>query len=266
MHPLPQKLLYLWQQASDSSWSQCKAVLPEMISPCWVHSRGIPFECFFPPTTTKPCFSLSAHLSEYLLHIKIQQRTTKKNHVCTKPQSVSRRIKTTKATPICRQPQNWDEIQVWYGSGGLELCGMSTEYTAGFYRYCEMYTMERKAQQIGMKLVHSQDWDHNPCSTLKVLKLVTLIHHKLHVYKVKCPAKWDYSANNAVLDGAAKGHKSQWDDYVSQLLRLITRFAFQYLVIWGGFSVGMKPTDRNVLFPKRPGPTSESSLKSSFSV
>lgn len=78
MHPLPQKLLYLWQQASDSSWSQCKAVLTEMISPCWVHSRGIPFECFFPPTTTKPCFSLSAHLSEYLLLIKIQQRTTKK--------------------------------------------------------------------------------------------------------------------------------------------------------------------------------------------
>lgn len=112
-------------------------------------------------------------------------------------------------------------------------------------------TMEREARQIGIKLVHNQDWDHNPSSTLEVLKLVKLIHHKLRVYKVKRPAKWDYSANNAVLDGAVKGHNSQWDDCVSQLLRLITRFTFRYLVILGGFSVGMKPTDRNILLPKK---------------
>lgn len=70
---------------------------------------------------------------------------------------------------------------------------MSTEYTAGFSRCCELPqntgTKEREAQQIAIELVHTQDWDHNPCSTLEVLKLVKVIHCKLHVYKVKCPAK-----------------------------------------------------------------------------
>lgn len=117
-----------------------------------------------------------------------------------------------------------------------------SKHTAGFFRYCELPrntgTMEREAEQIGIKLVHSQDWDHNPCSTLEVLKLLKVIHRKLCVYKVKCPAKWDYSANNAVLDGAVKGHNSRWDDYVSQLLRLITRFTFSVSSSFGWLQFG----------------------------
>lgn len=203
-------------------------------------------------------------LPEYHKTAAFQQRELpKESHMCTKPQSISRTIKTIKATPVCRQLHNWDELQVWCGSDALGLCGMSTEHRlfplpAGrqshttlllypstllaFFRYCELPrntgTMEREAEQIGIKLVHSQDWDHNPCSTLEVLKLVKVIHHKLCVYKVKCPAKWDYSANNAVLDGAVKGHNSRWDDYVSQLLRLITRFTFSVSSYFGWLQFG----------------------------
>lgn len=54
--------------------------------PCWDHSRVIPFECFLPPTTTTPCFSLSVHLSEYFLHITRQlpsnSESYQKNHTC----------------------------------------------------------------------------------------------------------------------------------------------------------------------------------------
>lgn len=199
-------------------------------------------------------FSLSLHLSEHFLPTKGQLPSNQKHHTCTKPRSISRRTKTTKATPACSEPlsemssRSDVDLMPWTCVGWAQSTLLAFTGVVNSHRTLA----QGKGKHRNWNKACSQSaLGSQPLFYSEVLKLVKLIHHKLCVYKVKCPGKWDCSANNAVLDGAVKGRNSRWDDYVSQLLRWITKFTFQYLVILGDFSLGMKPTDRNILFLKR---------------
>lgn len=156
--------------ASDSNWSQCKAVLSEMEFPFWEHSRVIPLECFFPPSTTTPWFFLC--LFTYLNTSCLSKGSclpTKKNPICTKP-SISRWAKTTKATPACSKPLSETssrsdvDLMPWpvWGEHRLHFWLLQVLWTA-----TEHWHRGKGSTEIGIKLVHSQQWDHNPCSTLK---------------------------------------------------------------------------------------------------
>lgn len=231
--------------ASDSNWSQCKAVLSEIEFPCWEHSRVIPLECFFPPSTTTPWFFLClfTYLNTSCLSKGSCLPTKKIPYAKTKYFKMSQ---NNQGHPSLQQTPKWDELQVWCGSDALTCVRWAQITLLAFTGVvnCHRTLAQGKGKHRNWNKACSQSAvGSQPLFYSEVLKLVKLIHHKLCVYKVKCPGKWDCSANNAVLDGAVKGHNSQWDDYVSQLLRWITKFTFQYLVILGGFSLGMKLTE-----------------------
>lgn len=239
-HPLPQKLFSLWPQiVTGVNVKQCcqKWNFPSGSTAEWFHWSvsslpAPPHPGFF--FVSSPIWILPAYQ-------KAAAFQPKKSHMHkTKYFKVSQ---NNQGHPSLQQTPKWDELQVWCGSDALTCVRWAQITLLAFTGVvnCHRTLAQGKGKHRNWNKACSQSAaGSQPLFYSEVLKLVKLIHHKLCVYKVKCPGKWDCSANNAVLDGAVKGHNSQWDDYVSQLLRWITKFTFQYLVILGGFSLGMK--------------------------